>query len=128
MESETNEHIGFECSFMRRVWSEIEAKLRYFNFWQGISALDCVKNWILKADIRYRSLPVIVFWFIWKARNLCCFEDIQPKTHVVTSLCLGLLNSYPLDNRVMNMRLVVNELIDKASPWGYFDGSAAGMP
>ena len=28
----------------------------------------------------------------------------------------------------MNMRLVVNEHIDKASPWGYFDGSAAGVP
>ena len=82
----------------------------------------------MKVDIRYRSLPVIVLWFIWKARNLCCFEDIQPKTHVVTSLCLGLLNSYRLDNIVMNMRLVVNELIDKTSLWGYFDGSTAGMP
>ena len=47
---------------------------------------------------------------------------------MVTSLCLGLLNSYPLDNVVMNMRLVVNEHIDKASLWGYFDGSVAGMP
>ena len=78
MESETNEHVGFECSFTRRVWSEIEAKLRYFNFWQGILVLDCVKNWILKDDIRYIYLPVLVFWFIWNARNLCCFEDIQP--------------------------------------------------
>ena len=128
MESETNAHIRFECSFTRRVWSEIEDKLRYLNFWQGICVVDYVKNWVLKADIRYRSLPVIVFWFIWKARNLCCFEDIQPKTHVVTSLCLGLLNSYPLDKRVMNIRLVVNEHINKASPWGYFDGSAAGAP
>ena len=28
----------------------------------------------------------------------------------------------------MNIRMVVNEHIDKASPWGYFDGSAAGVP
>ena len=47
---------------------------------------------------------------------------------MVSSLCLGLLNSYPLDNRVMNIRLVVNEHIDKASSWGYFDGSTAGVP
>ena len=82
----------------------------------------------MNAKIGYRSVPVIVSWFIWKARNQCCFEDIQPKTYVVSSLCLGLLNSYPLDNRVMNIRLVFNEHIDKASPWGYFDGSTAGVP
>ena len=77
MESETNSHIGFECSFTRRVWSEIEYKLRCNNFWHGISVLDCVKNWVLHAEARYRSLPVIVSWFIWKARNQCCFEDIH---------------------------------------------------
>ena len=47
---------------------------------------------------------------------------------MVTSLCLGLLHAYPLDNRVLNLRMVVNEQIDKESAWGYFDGSAAGVP
>ena len=128
MKSETNSHIGFECSFTRRVWLEIEYKLRCNNFWHGISVLDYVKNWVLHVEVRYRSLPVIVSWFIWKARNQCRFEDIQPKSYVVSSLCLGLLNSYPLDNRALNIRIVVDEHIDKASPWGYFDGSAAGVP
>ena len=40
----------------------------------------------------------------------------------------GFMSAYPLDNRVMNIRMVVNEHIDKASPWGYFDGSAVGVP
>ena len=38
------------------------------------------------------------------------------------------MNSYPLDNRALNIRMVVNEHIDKASPWGYFDGSAPRVP
>ena len=128
MESETNFHIGFDCTFTRRVWSEIESKLRIINFWHGISVLDCVKNWCLHAEDGYISLPIIVSWFIWKARNQCCFEDIQLKSYVVSSLCLGLLNSYPLDNRALNIRMVVDEHIDKASPWGYFDGSSVGFP
>ena len=128
MESETNAHIGFECSFTQRVWTKIEVKLRCLNFWYDSSLLECAKNWVLKADSRYRSLPVIVSWFIWKARNLCYFEDIQPKTFLVSSLVLGLLNSYPMDNRVMNIRMVVNEHIDKSCPWAYFDGSAAEDP
>ena len=64
MESETNTHIGFECSFTGRVWSKIEDKLRYNNLWNGISILDCVQNWVVHAEARYRSLPVIVSWFI----------------------------------------------------------------
>ena len=67
MDSETNAHTGFECSFTRRVWSEIEVKLRYNNLWNGLTILDCVQNWVLHAEARYRSLPVIVSWFIWKA-------------------------------------------------------------
>ena len=48
---------------------------------------------------------------------------------MVTSLVLGLLSAYPLDNRTLKLRMVVNEQIDKESPqWGYFDGSAAGIP
>ena len=33
-----------------------------------------------------------------------------------------------MDNRALNIRMVVNEQIDKASPWRYFDGSTAGEP
>ena len=107
LETKTNLHIGVECSFTRRVWLEIESKLRLVNFWHGNSVLDCVKNWFLHAGVRYRSLPIIVSWFVWKARNECCFEDIHPKSFVVSSLCLGLMNSYPMDNRYLNIRLVV---------------------
>ena len=86
-------------------------------------------NCVVHAEPRYRSLPVLVSWFIWKAQNLCCFEDIQPKTYkLVTSLVLGLMSVYILDNRPLKLRRIVNKQIDKDSPWGYFDGSVAGDP
>ena len=55
MESETNYHIGFDCSFTRRVWSEIEDELRYNNLWNGISILDCVQNWVLHAEAEFKN-------------------------------------------------------------------------
>ena len=67
--------------FYKKVWTEIEAKLRCLNFWYSTSLLECAKNWVLKAD-----------------------------------------------SRVVNIRLVVNEHIDKSSSWAYFDGSVAGVP
>ena len=68
------------------------------------------------------ALPIIISWFIWKARNQSCFNDITPITCFLSSFCLGLLNSYPMDNSVLNIRNVVEENIDTSSPWGYFDG------
>ena len=38
------------------------------------------------------------------------------------------MSVYPLDNRPLKIRRIVNEKIDKDSPWGYFDGSVAGDP
>ena len=67
----------------------------------------------MHVEARYRSLPIIVSWFIWKAHNQCCFENNQPKSYLVSSLVLGLLIAYPLDNRTLKLRMVVNEQIEK---------------
>ena len=78
MEFESNFHIGVECSFTGRVWSEIESKLMIVNLWHGNSVINCMKKWCLNAEVGHiRSLLVIVSWFIWKARNQCCFDDLN---------------------------------------------------
>ena len=71
-----------------------------------------------------RSFPIIVFWFIWKLRNQSCFDDYVLSPFQVSSLCLGMLSSFPQD-KIVRIRYVVEEVIDKSYPWGYFDGSAA---
>ena len=65
MDVESNFHIGVECPFTRRVWSEIDSKLMIDNLWHGNSVINCMKNWCLNAEVRHiRSLPIIVSWFI----------------------------------------------------------------
>ena len=106
-----------DCSYTKIVSYEIESKLQLNNLWVGDTVEHCLKTWCSEEELKdIRYLPLIVFGLIWKARNQCCFDDIQPKSYLVTSLCLGLLNAYPLDNRIVNLRMVVNEQIDKASP------------
>ena len=60
-------------------------------------------------------------------RNQSCFEDYVLSPFQVSSFCLGLLSSFPQD-KIVRFRHVVEEVIDKTYPWGYFDGSAAGDP
>ena len=127
MDVESNFHIGVGFPFTRRVSYEIESKLKINNLWHGSLVIIYMKNWCLNVEVRHiRSLPVIVSWFIWKSRNQCCFDDFTSWPYRVSSFFLGLLSSYPQDNRIMNIRIVVEEIIDKSSPWVYFEPQICG--
>ena len=117
-----------ECSYTRQVWNEIEVKLGLYNLWNGTTVTICLKNWVLKGELKHiRSMPIIMLWFIWKARNQCCFEDKVLSPYQVSSFYLGCLNSFPQD-KIIRIRQVVDEVSDKTYPWGYFDGSAYEDP
>ena len=65
-----------DCPFTKSIWLDIEDKLKISNLWSGESVSDCMKNWCFNMEVKHiRSLPIIVMWFIWKARNQCCFEE-----------------------------------------------------
>ena len=76
---ETNYHLGVDCPYTKTVWKEIEAKFNLQNFWVGDSLLSCLKKWVLNIKVKaFRALPIVVSWFIWKARNNSCFDDFLP--------------------------------------------------
>ena len=72
-----------------------------------------------------RSLPIIVLWFLWKARNQSCFEDLSLNPSQVCSFSLGMLRYFPQGDPILKIRPVFAETIDKSYPWGFFYGSAA---
>ena len=95
LEDETDFHLGLTCPFIQSVWLNIEEKLRIRNLWNGDSVINCMKNWCLNMEVKnIISLPIIVLWFIWKARNQSCFEDITLLPSQVSLFSLGLLNSF----------------------------------
>ena len=73
-------------------------------------------------------MPILVFWFIWKSRNRSCFDNLNTSLAQVSAFSLGLLSSYPLDTATLKVRIIIEEVIDKTKPWGFFDGSASGSP
>ena len=78
MECESNFHIGVEFSFTQNVWLLIADNLKLNNLWSGATVSECFKNWCLNMEVaEYKPLPIILLWFIWKARNLSCFEDLS---------------------------------------------------
>ena len=115
---ESNFDIGVECSFTRQVCNEIEAKLGVKNLWTGTSVTICLNNQVLKSELKHiRSLAIIVLWFIWKTQNQCCFEDKVLSPYLVSTFSLGCLKDFPQD-KVIRIRQVMTEVIDKSYPWG----------
>ena len=129
MAAETNYHLGVDCPFTKSVWREIESKIKNNNLWFGDSILSCMKNWCFNDKVKQiRSLPIIVTWFIWKAKNQSCFDDFTPSPTQFSSSSLGLLYSYQQENEVLKIRIPTEEIIDKSKPRGFFDGLASGDP
>ena len=129
MDAESNHHLVLACPYTQCVWRYLEEKLKINNLWSGESVSDCLKTWCLNLEVKHiKFLPIIALWFIWKARNLSCFEDTLMTPFQVATFSLGMLRSFPQDNLVVKIRNIVVENIDKTYPWGYFDGSVAGDP
>ena len=129
MEDESNLHIGVECPFTQSVWLLIANNLKLNNLWRGISVSDCFRNWCLNLEVvEFLPLPIIVLWFIWRARNLACFEDLSLTPAQVSSFSMGMLKALPHKSSVASIRAISVEFIDKTFAWGFFDGSAAGEP
>ena len=129
MDDETNFHLGVDCSFTKSVWLIIENKLKIKNLWSGESVTECLKSWGLNSEVvHFKSLHVIVLWFILKSRNQSCFEEIYLTPAQVSCFSLGMMRSLPQDTVLVKIRSIYVELIDKSFAWGYFDGSADGVP
>ena len=90
---------------------------------------SCFKNWVLNVEVaNIKSLAIIVLWFIWRARNLSCFEDISLSSAQVSCYSLGMLRNLLQKHSVVASRNIFVEDVDRTYAWGFFDGSAVEDP
>ena len=115
--------------FTQSIWLIIEDNLKLNNLWHGETVTTCFKNWVLNVEVaNIKPLAIIVLWFIWRARNLSCFEDISLSSAQVSRFILGMLRNIPQKHSVAAIRNIFVEVIDKTYAWGFFDGSATREP
>ena len=127
VECESNHHIGVECPFTQSVWLLIADNLKLNNLWSGISVSDCFRNWCLNLEVvEFLPLPIIVLWFIWRARNLACFEDLSLTPAQVSSFSMGMLKALPHKSSIASIRAISVEVIDKTFSWGFLTDQRQG--
>ena len=76
----------------------------------------------------FKSLPTVVFWGIWIHRNRNIFEDKVTTPHLVAANSVAIANHFLAIQKPPRIRTLVQEVIDKSYPWGYFDGTTQGDP
>jgi hypothetical protein len=72
------------------------------------------------------TLPILVSWGIWLARNAGLFENKPWPPFKIVQQSIALYNQYKLKPKVQKVRLLVPVSINKSKPWGYFDGACEG--
>jgi len=116
---------GWDCNYSAVVWQEC-AKLAGINFkWDGQSLDQAWSNWITNPSFKkFKSLPLIVIWGLWLARNNSIFSDKAIPPEMTAANCISILAAYPHSSKEIKAKNLSVIEIDKSKPWGFFDGAS----
>lgn len=107
------------------VWKECSLLVGFQCRWVGGSVNEAWELWWRTvAEKKHKSLPLLVIWGIWMARNSAIFQEKASTPELTSALAVGLFNSFPEHVRAANQRRTMEVEIDRSVPWGFFDGAA----
>jgi hypothetical protein len=81
-ETEDIHHLLVHCSFTQLVWSHVLSHLSLHSTWSGTSLSNCYTRWLAQTSAP-KTLPALVSWQIWTARNRATFDSSPPSLQVV---------------------------------------------
>ena len=124
-ELETTHHLFYTCSFSSAVWREVSTLVGFNCHWEGDSIGAAWESWWRRTPQKHlKSLPLLVIWGIWLARNKAIFKDIPSLPAIVGSLAVGFYKSLPVHLRAARERRHLEVALDRSKPWDFFDGAA----
>ena len=118
-------HLFLLCPYIIEVWKECTNIFGIQCHWKGLSILQAWENWRRSVSLEtMTSLPLLVIWGVWIARNNLIFSEKCCTLEITTTLASGILTAYAQHIRVKNQRDILEVEIDKSFPWAFFNGAA----
>jgi len=124
-EEETTIHLFMHCRFMADVWKECSNLLGIQFRWDGTTLEEAWKTWIsFPAYQESISLPLLVIWGIWLARNSSIFKDKEVSPEVIAVKSISIFTAFRQKSRPVRTKNLSIIEIEKSRPWGFFDGAS----
>eukprot|EP00253_Pinus_taeda_P027841 PITA_27841 len=123
--SESLDHLFLLCRVALELWADIKNTIAYNGIWVSQNITEAWSEWTVRhKGTKSMSLPAIVTWHIWKARNQIVFQDKLPHWNLLGARIIAAYNELPEPPPAHVRRPHPPPLIDQSTPWAFFDGAA----
>jgi len=73
---ESTTHLFLKCTTLMDLWQKISTSISFTGSWEGVDLNRAWKSWYhWHKGSKLQSLPLIISWYIWLARNPNIFES-----------------------------------------------------
>jgi len=118
-------HLFLQCRFIAEVWKECSKIIGTFCRWEGLDLEQAWKSWVSNPAYNdLTSLPLIVIWGTWLARNSVIFKDKEVSPEISAVKSISILAAFPQRTSLPKIKNLSVVEIDKSRPWGFFDGAS----
>ena len=88
---ETFNHLFLHCKVVRQLW-HLFTIFRGTNWTMPQRASQAIESWNNEGSgstdqSKWRIVPAVIWWTIWKERNMRCFESVSSPLHRIRMNC-----------------------------------------
>ena len=84
--------------------------------------------WDDKAVCEFSAFPVLYVFTIWEARNRAIFKNTWTPINITSALLLQKFQEHRTIPKAGKCRAAIAPVIDRSTPWAFFDGASQGEP
>jgi len=122
---ETAQHLFLLCPFNSSLWAEMLSMIKVPYRWEGQALSEAWQRWWNdSSNDRERTIPLLITWGTWLARNQAIFMDSVFPIGRLAAEGAAIYESIPFPQAPSHSRAVCQEFISYTLPWAYFDGAS----
>ena len=76
----------------------------------------------------FEYFPILFIDSIWEARNITIFKNVWVPPNLTIAFLMKKMQEQKLISVPVKIRLIIAPIINKDTPWDYFDGASQGVP
>lgn len=123
--SESTTHLFLHCTTLHTLWQILSSSIHFTGQWTGNDLGRVWDDWSNRhKGSKLQSLPLIVSWYIWLASNRSIFDNRPACWPQIAASIVSSYNEMPDPLPPREHIPHAPPIIDKSTPWVFFDGAA----